>query len=288
MDPTYKISDLLRKKRPVPRKFNTNKEFDATLFKGITGHSNITPNINAYINKLSFSRTPERSRPGVTLNYAHIPEIKPLNKEIRSSSVSKKEERTLSVKRSVKDRDPNISLVNERSFANDGHEHEHNKKPETLDKMQIYLGPEEVRNGHKRNLSSKRSISVTKNTRRLNSSCADSRQKIQLQEKRGSHAHKNSSVLNNSMMFDEPGNISRDQSYLNEFLEEDASRISDNNTKGAYNISNSPTRRDESHNDLSSGSRIKVGRSQQYENEESHKHKDSDKPAPLLEKVIIY
>lgn len=280
MEPTYKLSELLRKKRPVPRKLNIYKEVDP---KGV----NLTqpPNAtdpNAYMIKLSATRTPERSRPNPVLNFSHIPEIRPLGKENRSSSVSRKDERAASVKRNMRDRQHNFSWLNEKSIATDIQEIEH-KRPDLANKFQIYLSSDR-KNAHKRNLSSKRVINGAKPIRRLNSSCVETRQRVPSQERRIGHIHKNSSLLNNSLMLDEPGNISRDQSYLKELLDEDTSYASEANGAG---MSLSPHKIEESYIDYSNGMILNNSRqtiNRNYYHEEDQEHKERQKRSPLYDK----
>lgn len=276
MEPTYKLSELLKKKRPVPRKLNIYKEVDT---KGVNlNQSQNPPDSNAYTIKLSATRTPERSRPNPVLNFSHIPEIRPLGKENRSSSVSRKEERAASVKRNMRDRQHNYSWLNEKSIATDIQEIEH-KRTDLANKFQIYLSSDR-KNAHKRNLSSKRVINgvPSKPYRRLNSSCAETRQRVPSQERKIGHIHKNSSLLNNSLMLDEPGNISRDQSYLKELLDEDTSYASEANGAG---MSLSPHKIEESYIDHSNGMILNNSRQTISRN---YYHEEDKKKSPLYDK----
>ena len=285
MESAYKMTEHLRKKRPVPRKFNTYKEFDATLFKGPSSHLQNSSDVGSYIHKLSSTKTPERSRPNIpTGNYSFIPELIAQGKENRSSSVSKKEERSGSLKRNTRDKQNNYTWLNEKSFTVDIQGIEA-KRPE-LAKFQAYMSSDR-NNVHKKNLSSKRTVAGNKQVRRLNSSCADARSRLPSQDRRPIHANKNSSFLNNSLLLDEPGNVSRDQSYLKELLEEDASHISDTNA-GNY-ISASPNRMDETCDDSYNVSRhiLKVHEEDAREPYDKHNMREREKPAPLYEKVLF-
>ena len=287
MEPTYKMSELLKKKRPVPRKFNTYKDFDASLFKGQSGQIPNVPDLSTYINKYIVSKTPERTRPNSILNYSHIPEIKPSGKENRSFSLSKKEERASSVKRNMRDRQHNYSMLNDKPLAVDMSEIDQ-KRAELTNKFQVYLSSDR-KSGHKRNLSSKRTTNAPTQYRRLNSSYVETRQRALSQDKRSAHTHKNSSLLNNSLMLDEPGNISRDQSYLKELLEEDTSHVIDAHAGG---LNMSPTKLEEIYEDNLHGVNItnhEFSRNYPYDDsaelQEKNRAGNYDKNAPLYDKV---
>lgn len=293
MESTNKMTELLKKKRPVPRKFNTYKEFDASLFKGLNTNLYNTPDPNNYINRLSFTKTPERSRPIVNLNYSHIQDFKSLGKENRSSSVSKKEERSLSVKGN-RDRQHNYSMLNDKPLVIDIPEKEY-KRPETsaTNKYQVYLSSDR-KNAHRRNLSSKKVINGGQTYKRLNSSFAETRQRVPSQDRKIGHTHKNSSLFNNSMLLDEPGNISRDQSYLKELLDDDTLQADEVNL--GYN-KGSPHRveeriYDEHFNQILDNSKHGIAKNHLYEDSyefseknDKHKQREQERTAPLYEKV---
>ena len=291
MDSSQKMNEILKKKRPVPRKFNTFKDFDASLFKGPNSNIHNVPDLSTYINKFSVAKTPERTRANPSLNYSHIPEIRPLGKENRSSSVSRKDERSASVKRNMRDRSHNYSMLNEKSLAVDMQEVEH-KRAELAGRLQVYLSSDR-KSSHKRNLSSKRTgnIAPPNQYKRLNSSFVETRQRALSQDKRPVHFHKNSSLLNNSMMFDEPGNISRDQSYLKELLDEDTTHAHDLSGVN-YQHFISPNKNDETYDENYHQQTVSITNQNPAYDESlefgDKKGKAVDRNTPLYDKVAFF